>query len=247
MGKKYILVTGASSGIGAQSAITLSKSHNVILCGRNVGRLTNIREKCATGSHLILPLDFTNPEETEKSLVTFLQDKGITISYLANCAGMIEYLPVKNLNPTAFENIFRVNVFSPAMIVKVLSSKKFNNKALESVVFVSSNISNFGAIAHSLYSSSKSALDGLMRSLAMELAPICRVNSVLPGGIHTPMTDSIFHDAETKEKLMKNYPLGEGFTQDIANAIDFLISEKSRWITGQQLTVDGGRTINLSV
>lgn len=247
MERQYALVTGASSGIGAQTAITLSRSYNLVLCGRNLERLTAVKNNCAAGDHYLLPLDFDNPANVEKGLGDFLKGHDIRISYYANCAGMIEYLPVKVFKANSFERMFRVNVVSPAMIVKVLAGKKYNSKALRSVAFISSNISNFGAVAHSLYSASKSGLDGLMRSLAVELAPDCRVNSVLPGGIHTPMTDAVFADDAIRDRLLKSYPLGEGNTQDIADAVEFLLSDKSRWITGQQLTVDGGRTINLSV
>ena len=133
------------------------------------------------------------------------------------------------------------------MLIKTLVSKKNNRGVLRTAVLVSSNISNFGAKAHCLYSASKSALDGLMRSLAVELAPKVRVNSVLPGGVHTPMTDSIFNDSQLVEKMEASYPLGLGQPKDIAQVIKFLLGEESRWITGQQIFVDGGRCINLSV
>ena len=116
-----------------------------------------------------------------------------------------------------------------------------------SAVLISSNISNFGAKAHSAYGASKAAIDGLMRSLAIELAPNVRINSVLPGGIKTALTARIFEDKELIRKMELSYPLGLGCTNDIANAVEFLLSNRSRWITGQQITVDGGRTINLTV
>ena len=98
----------------------------------------------------------------------------------------------------------------------------------------------------STYGASKAALDGLMRSLAVELAPKVRVNSVLPGAVITEMTKSIFENEEVSQRMSAQYPLGIGLPNDIAEAVSFLVSDHARWITGQQLTVDGGRSINIT-
>ena len=134
---------------------------------------------------------------------------------------------------------------STALITKTLVGRK-NQKALESAVFISSNISNFGAKAFSVYSSAKSGLDGLMRSLSVELAPEVRINSVLPGSVRTRMTEHIYENEEVINRMVETYPLGLGDTNDIYQAVRFLLSKEARWITGQQLTVDGGRTVNVT-
>ena len=85
-----------------------------------------------------------------------------------------------------------------------------------------------------------------MRNLAIELAPTVRINSILPGAVPTEMTSDIFENEELVERMKKTYPLGIGERKDISNSVQFLLSENSRWITGQQLTVDGGRTIDIS-
>ena len=85
-----------------------------------------------------------------------------------------------------------------------------------------------------------------MRSLAVELAPQVRVNSVLPGGIGTQMTDRMLSDAELKERMERDYPLGLGRAEDVASLVRFLVSDEARWITGQQFVIDGGRTINIT-
>jgi NAD(P)-dependent dehydrogenase (short-subunit alcohol dehydrogenase family) len=141
---------------------------------------------------------------------------------------------------------FNTNVISASLIVKTLISKKINISALNNVVFISSNISNMGAKAMSIYGSTKGALDSLMRCLAIELAPKVRVNSVLPGGVKTEMTASIYENKELIDRMEATYPLGFGYPEDIYEAVNFLLSDKSRWITGQQFTVDGGRTINIT-
>ena len=131
-------------------------------------------------------------------------------------------------------------------LTTVLMKKKINDRQLRSIVFISSIASKFGARGFSAYSASKGALDALMKSLAVELAPEVRVNSVLPGGVRTRMTDRIYEDPEMVARLERDYPLGIGTAADIVNAVEFLVSEKSRWITGQQIVVDGGRTANIT-
>ena len=145
-----------------------------------------------------------------------------------------------------FSASFGTNVFAPFILVQALASRRVNGDSLKSVVFISSNISNRGSKAFAAYGASKSGLDGLMRCLAVELAPNVRVNSVLPGAVRTRMTEGIFANAEVVERMKGQYPLGLGNPSNIADAAAFLLSEKASWITGQQLTVDGGATIDIT-
>ena len=246
MDKDYVLVTGASSGMGEEIAKSLSSSYSIILNGRSEDRLVNVRERCEEGEHIIWNYDLSNVDELESSLQTLLKDNSINIKYFVHCAGYMKMYPVKMLNQNIFADSFNVNVISAALITKTLVSKKYNNKLLKSVVFISSNISNFGAKAFSVYSSSKAALDGLMRSLAIELAPVVRINSVLPGGVRTRMTEQMYQNEDLINRMADTYPLGLGDVTEIRDAVLFLLSDKSRWITGQQVTVDGGRTINIT-
>ena len=137
-------------------------------------------------------------------------------------------------------------LFAGAALVKALMNRKVNAGALKSVVFISSNISNFGAKAFSVYGASKGAVDSLMRSLAVELAPRVRVNSVLPGGVRTAMTEHMYQDENLVNRIAAAYPLGLGEVKDIYMTVNFLLSDAARWVTGQQFTVDGGRTINIT-
>ena len=85
-----------------------------------------------------------------------------------------------------------------------------------------------------------------MKSLAMELAPNIRVNSVLPGAVRTSLTEHIFEEEALINRMKETYPLDLGSTIDIYEAVKFLLSNESRWITGQQIYVDGGRTVNIT-
>lgn len=245
--KQYILVTGASSGIGSCIAKSLSKNYKVIIHGRDAEKINQVIAGCENPSQqLAVIADLQKYEDLEAVLGKFITERNIEVTGFVHCAGFMNMLPAKMTSVAAIQKTFSINLFSASIIVKVLLQRKVNAGALKNVVFISSNISNFGAKAFSLYSASKAGIDGLMRSLAVELAPAVRVNSVLPGAIHTPMTTAIFQNEEKAKSMLSTYPLGEGFPEDISNMVEFLLSDKSKWITGQQFTVDGGRTIDIS-
>ncbi len=245
--KETVILTGATAGIGEALAITLSKQYNIILSGRNIQKLEALKSKCSTDNSVyLLPLDLSNLDTLENNISSFIIENQLTIEKFVHCAGFMKLVPIKLVSQDFIFETFKTNVFSTNSIIKLLLNKKANNSSLNSVVLISSNISNRGAKAMSTYGSSKAALDGLMRSLAVELAPKVRVNSVLPGAVITEMTKSIFENEDVSQRMSTQYPLGIGFPNDIAEAVSFLLSEKSRWITGQQLTVDGGRSINIT-
>lgn len=247
MSGEFVLVTGASSGIGQETAISLSAEYNVILGGRNRARLEETAATCNSAHKaLIWEYNLADAEGIEASLRDFIENYNLKINKLVYCAGMMKMLPLKSLSVNDFRQVLEVNTVSAAMLVKFLCGRRYNQSALDNVVFISSNISGRGAKAFSAYGASKSAIDGLMRCLAIELAPSVRVNSVLPGGIKTEMTKAIFENQELVEKMVREYPLGLGTTQNIADAVKFLLSNQSAWITGQTLTVDGGRNINIT-
>jgi NAD(P)-dependent dehydrogenase (short-subunit alcohol dehydrogenase family) len=245
--KSFILLTGASSGIGREIAIAISEYHHLILGGRDITRLQETQEACYSPSnHVIWPFDLQEVDSIEKSLSEFIKVNDSPVSGFVHCAAIFNMLPLRSSNVKQTINVMNTNVISAMEIVRLLTRKNINAKNLQSVAFISSIASQFGARGLTTYCSSKAALDGLMRALAVELAPDVRVNSVLPGGVRTPMTEEMFDDPATAERLTRDYPLGIGLTSDITNAVSFLLSDKARWITGQQLVVDGGRSVNIS-
>ncbi|MDR2036302.1 MAG: SDR family oxidoreductase [Bacteroidales bacterium] len=243
----YLLLTGASSGIGKVMASILSKEYNIILNGRNEERLESTEKMCGKERKILIwTFDLNNINDIASTLSEFIEKNQIRISHFVHCAGYMKMLPLKMVTIDNISNTLNTNFISAVIIIKTLMQRKINNLAMKNIVFISSNISNMGAKALSVYGASKGALDSLMRCLAVELAPHVRVNSVLPGGVKTEMTESIYENEEVLKRMEATYPLGLGFPEDIAEAVVFLLSEKSRWITGQQITVDGGRTINVT-
>ena len=243
----FLLISGASSGIGRVMAIDLSRNYRLILGGRNAERLCQTISRCAFPErHLAWNFDLALTDGIVDAFSDFLSRHAASVAAFVHCAAVLNILPLKSMSADAIADMFRINVFSAIEITKVLTKKKINHQTLKSIVFVSSIVSKFGAKGFSAYAASKGALDALMKSLAVELAPSIRVNSVLPGALATPMTTSIFADADLVSKLERTYPLGLGGPSDVISAVKFLLSDEARWITGQQLTVDGGRTTNIS-
>jgi NAD(P)-dependent dehydrogenase (short-subunit alcohol dehydrogenase family) len=170
----------------------------------------------------------------------------MAVDGFVHCAGAVHVLPARSARLEAVLESLNVNYVAAQQIIATLLKKRVNPGRLRSVVVISSIWSQFGARGHSLYCASKAALDGMVRALAVELAPDVRVNSVLPGAVRTPMAEAALADPRIVEGLRQNYPLGLGQPADVAAAVEFLMSEDARWITGQQFVVDGGRTVNMS-
>ena len=245
--KNYVLISGASSGIGQHIAINLSNKNNLILAGRNDEALSNVLNLCGNKeNHLKWIFDLKNVEDIEDSLIVFVREHNISISAFIHCAGLLKIIPLKNFKADHLQDTMNVNFTSAALIIKTLISKKANEKSLSNVIFISSVASIRGVKAFNIYAASKGALDSLMRSLAVELAPEVRLNSILPGSIKTKMTENIFNNEELVQNMSKDYPLGFGEPNDIYEMVNFLLSDKSKWITGQQFVLDGGRTINIT-
>jgi len=245
--KSWVLITGASSGIGQHIAIKMSETYNLIINGRNDETLSLTLSQCQhPQNHIKWIHDLNDCNGLESSLQSFLTTHDSVVSGFVHCAGFLKMLPLKNISKLQVDETMNINFTSAALIIKALINRKVNKAALQNVVFISSTASIRGAKAFNVYSASKAALDGLMRSLAVELAPQVRLNSILPGSIQTKMTESMFADPDLLQRMAKDYPLGLGEPQDIFEMVKFLLSESSRWITGHQFVVDGGRSINIS-
>ena len=228
--------------MGEAVARRLGASRALILHGRNAPRLEAVRNSFSSPEeHLIWQQDLNDPAGTSASLAALLASSGGTICSMAHCAGDFRILPITAADPATVLRLFTVNFFSATAIIRTLLSRPVNAGALRSIVFLSSISSRFGAKGFSIYAATKGALDSLMRSLATELAPTVRVNSILSGGIRTPGTQFLY-DADAEGRMDTGYLLGAGQPDDIAAMADYLLAGDARWITGQEFVVDGGKT-----
>jgi NAD(P)-dependent dehydrogenase (short-subunit alcohol dehydrogenase family) len=244
MAETYTLITGASSGFGCSIAQRLSATRRLILVGRKAETLELVRSKCESpGKHLIWVKDLSRLEGIGEELITLLAAKHATVDHFVHSAGLLTIQYARAIEMPAVMQLFNVNVFSALEIIKPLVQKKVNQGALRSITFISSVATRVGASGYSAYSASKGAVNGISLSLAVELAPAVRVNSILPGIVGTEMNTEHFANPEFVEAVLATHPLGLGKAEDVADTVEFLASDKARWITGQEIVVDGGRTV----
>ncbi len=237
----YTLITGASSGIGAAIARRLGSKRALILGGRDAAKLREATGLGDDGRHLVWPYDLRDCEGIAASLGALLEQRQATVDCFVHSAGVVKVMPARLADAAVVQEVMNVNVLSAMQIVATLL-KKHNRGVLKNLLFISSTYSIRGVKGQAVYSASKGALDAMMQSLAVELAPAVRVNSVLPGGVRTPMSERAFTDEKHLEKMKEEYLLRLGEVDDIVNAVEFLLSDKAGWITGQKIVVDGGQT-----
>ena len=237
----FTLITGASSGIGSAVALRLAADRALLLHGRDRGRLEQVRAQCAHPErHRLWYAELTEVEAAGESLATLLVEQRIAVTAFVHSAGVNVILPVRALDARRVQKTMDVNFAAALQIVHVLMKKRVNAEALRAVVFVSSIASRLGVPGFAAYSASKGALNACMRSLAVELAPHVRVNSLLPGPLRTPGAEQLFANPGFFERLATEYPLGAGALDDVAAAVEYLLGDGGRWITGQEFVVDGG-------
>lgn len=240
---KNILITGASSGIGQETAIILSlKGASVIITGRNEERLNGTfqnLDRSMGQEHIQIVADLNSDEAIEQ-----LVSKCAPVDGLVCCSGINDKAPIKHVTREKIDKMYGANVYGPMLLVKEIVKQKKINKAA-SIVFISSISSIYATVSNALYASSKGAINSLVKVLALELASKkIRVNSIMPGMVRTNMINAYGLSEEEMEAVIKGYPLGRiGEPEDIANAVSFFLSDASSWITGAQLVVDGGVTL----
>ena len=234
----YTLVTGATSDIGRKICQTLiADGHTILLSDLSGDALNEVCSSLEGEGHLILPLDLSDVEGSKDKLASFIKEKEIAVF----AAGIFAIKSLKMMSYDFVKKNFDIAVFSMLFLSQVLAAKKINGSNLESVVMVSSISAIMGTKGYITYSAVKASMLGIIKSLAAELSPKARVNAVLPGGVRTRTTNFLY---ESQEGPNPRYLLGDGQPCDVANAISFLLSDKARWITGQELIVDGGFTVD---
>ena len=224
---KNILIVGASSGIGLETAKSLlAKGYNIFSASRNQPDLAGITH---------ITWDAQNPDA---SVFASLPDEIHGVVY---CPGTINLKPFHRLSQEDFKNDFQINVLGAVAVLQaILPRLKKADGA--SIVLFSTVAVKIGLGFHASVAASKGAIEGLTLSLAAELSSNkIRVNCIAPSLTDTPLAKNLLSTDEKKEASNKRHPIGRfGTSTDIANITTFLISDESSWITGQVLGVDGG-------
>ena len=238
---KRILVTGASSGIGRQIAISCSQMGAAVIgTGRDTFKLDETLSLLSGDGHLMVSADLTQASGRDSVLAAIANP----LEGLVHCAGISRLSPVRMMTEAHLLEIMAINVNAPMLLTQgLLKKQKIQNGG--SILFISSIAAHIGVPGVAGYSGSKAALIGMMRCLAMEvIKKKIRVNCLSPALVNSPLLEATAELVGSMDQEEKNYPLGFGRPEDIANASVFFLADASRWITGTTLVMDGGLTVS---
>lgn len=235
---KTILLTGAASGIGRAVAIECAQMGALmIITDVNLNDLNDTFSLLVGEGHKQFVLNLTDYDQLADLIGQLPKLDGVVSN-----AGIIKTILTQFSEPIDVEKIFNINTFAPIYLTQLLLQNKRLNKGC-SIVFTSSMSGVFnGAIGNGLYGASKSAINGFVKSLALEVAPRgIRVNTVNPGITETNIYSNTSISSEQLEEEKKRYPLNRfGKPEEVALAIVYLLSDATQWMTGSSLLIDGG-------
>ena len=239
---KRSLVTGAGKGIGLGASIALAEAGSeVVMVSRTKKDLDSLQNYLKKKGHKAYykVLDVTNVKHIESFL-----DNESPFDILVNNAGSNKPSEFIKFKSNDLDYIMSLNVKSVFKLTKMVVNKMLEHGLNGSIINVSSQMGHVGAQGRTIYCSSKFALEGLTKSLAIELAPKgIRVNSICPTFIETSLTKPFLKNKEFKKEVISKIPLGRlGQVEELMGSFVFLASEASSLITGTSLIVDGGWT-----
>lgn len=241
---KNIIITGASSGLGRKISINLDRlGANLVLVGRNKKSL-NKTMSLMNNRHNYILCDLSNLNDLKRKIKKIFKEK--KYDGLVHGAGDYLLSPIQLVNEKEIINTININLTSPYLITKEFC-KRNNYNPDASIVFISSVAGFVGSSSLSAYSMTKSGQIGLSKSLAVEMSSKkVRVNCVSPGLIDSRISNILSSSMteDSFENIKKKHLLGLGKYSDVTSSILFLLSEKSKWITGSNFVVDGGYSIN---
>jgi 3-oxoacyl-[acyl-carrier protein] reductase len=236
----YTLITGATSTIGSEMARRRATTDHLLLHGRDASALADLAFQLQASTVVkIWCRDLTRPDGLHEEFMQLLERENIKISKVIHAAGHLKIQPFRSFKLQDTQDIYSVNVFSIIEIIRVLTRKPYRDH-LRSVVLLSALFSKFGDKGNAVYSSSKGALNSLVKGLAVEFSQT-RFNALILGAVRTNMTEHLFEPGADPNRFDR-YVLGTGEPGMVADTIDFLLHE-DLWMTGQEVFLDGGASI----
>jgi len=242
---KRILITGASSGLGRQTAIVLSQlGASIKLVGRDETRLQTVCNQLESENNSWESFDLA--KDFEKIPLWMKQDatENGPLYGLVHSAGIEKTLPARFISESDYDDLMAINTKSAFFLAKGFAQKQCHISG-GGIVFIASVAALAGQSGLSLYCTSKGAIVSMVRALGVELAPKkIRVNSISPGHIETEMGEKVRNKMlpEQYDAIINEHPLGLGDPDDVAYAVAYLLAKTGKWITGTNLVVDGGFT-----
>jgi NAD(P)-dependent dehydrogenase (short-subunit alcohol dehydrogenase family) len=244
---RWIAVSGASSGIGRGIAIHLAaQGARVALIGRDLGRLHETAQLCGAADRTrVCPLDFADLNAIAPAVRALAEQTG-RLYGLCHAAGLAQTLPLAATRPDRVRALMDINFQAGLELARALVERAVLREDGGSVLWISSVYAHVGAPGQIAYCATKGAVAAAVRAMALELAPRrVRVNCVSPGLVKTAMTASAGSrmTAEQWARIEALHPLGAGSVQDVARAASFLLDPLNAWVTGTDLVIDGGYSL----
>ncbi len=245
---RWIVVSGASSGIGRAIAIELAaRGAKIALLGRRAEALEETARLCGDDSRTVTcVLDLADAPAIAPAVATLVGRVG-RLYGMCHCAGTVQTLPLASTTPERLRSMLEVNLVGGLELARAVTRRDSMAADGGSLLWVASIYAHVGAPGQVGYCASKGAITAAVRAMALELAPRrIRVNSVSPGMVRTPMTDASGSRMSEEQwaRIAAQHPLGTGSPEDVARAAAFLLSPASTWITGSDLVIDGGYTLH---
>ena len=242
--KKVALVTGGGSGLGfAMAKKFTSQNITTIIAGRNTAKLQAACDALGENAYYITA-DLDDLASIPGMVQQIIAQHG-HLDILVNNAGINLKKDMVEVTDAEFQKVINTNLTSVFVISREVAKHMLERKQ-GSIIHISSMASKYGIPKVIAYTASKAAIEGMTRAMAVELSPGgVRVNCVAPGFIATDMTaTALNNDPERKQKVMGRTPMGKmGEPDDVAEAVYYLASDASAYVTGTILTVDGGNSI----
>lgn len=239
-----VIIFGATSDVGRNIFSKLYKSHReIVIVGRDDKKLQAMSRGLDSTKIISIKMDLSDIDGY-KALFYKLRQRCLPSSMIW-CAGVHDVRPLSSISASHLDELYSLNYKAPMMALKQFANRKNSDSSVaRSFVYISSIAQKIGEPALSVYSGTKAAMTASIRSLATELADKnILVNSVSPGWLRSQTANKMadFLGADLLQEITKQYPLGVGQVSDVSDLVVFLI-ENNRWITGQDIVIDGGRT-----